>query len=42
MAGLLGDIVGMDHAILFMMLAAGALALFVLPRIKALTSSNPV
>jgi hypothetical protein len=32
----------MDHAILFMMLAAGALALFVLPRIKALTSSNPV
>ena len=42
MAGLLGDIVGMDHAILFMMLAAGAMALFVLPRIKALTSSNPV
>ena len=42
MAGFLGDIVGMDHAILFMMLAAGSLALFVLPRIKALTSSNPV
>jgi hypothetical protein len=32
----------MDHAILFMKLAAGALALFVLPRIKALASSNPV
>ena len=42
MAGFLGDIVGMNHAILFMMLAAGTLALFVLPRIKALTSSNPV
>ena len=42
MAGFLGDIVGMDHAILFMMLAAGSLALFILPHIKALKSSNPV
>ena len=42
MTGFFGDIVGMDHAILFMMLAAGTLALFVLPRIKALVSSNSV
>jgi len=42
MAGFLGDIFGMDHAIFFMMLAAGALALFVLPRIKTLTRSNSV
>ena len=41
-AGFLGDIVGMDQAILFMMLVAGTLALSVLPRIKALESSNPV
>ena len=34
MAGFLGDIVGMDHAILYMMLIAGALAFAVLPRIK--------
>ena len=42
MAGFLGDIVGMDYAILFMMLAAGTLALSVFPWIKALTNSNPV
>ncbi|MGC6453113.1 MAG: MFS transporter [Candidatus Puniceispirillaceae bacterium] len=42
MAGFLGDIVGMNYAILCMMLAAGTLALSVLPRVKALTSSNPV
>ena len=42
MAGFLGDIVGMNHAILYMMLAAGILAFSVLPRIKALTGSNPV
>ena len=42
MAGFLGDIVGMDQAILFMMLVAGTLAISVLPRIKALESSNPV
>ena len=42
MAGFLGDIVGMDYAILFMMLAAGTLALSVFPWIKALTKSNPV
>ena len=41
-AGFLGDIVGMDQAILFMMLVAGTLALSVLPRLKALESSNPV
>ena len=42
MAGFLGDIVGMNHAILYMMLAAGTLAFSVLPRIKVLTDSNPV
>lgn len=42
MAGFLGDIVGMGHAILFMMLAGGTLALSVLPRIKALIRSNSV
>jgi len=42
MAGFLGDIVGMEHAILFMMLAGGTLALSLLPRIKALKSSNSV
>ena len=42
MAGFLGDIVGMDHAILFMMMAGATLALSVLTRVKALTSSNSV
>ena len=41
-AGFLGDIVGMDNSILFLMLAGGTLALYVLPRIKALTRSMPV
>ena len=39
-AGFLGDIVGMDDAILFMMLAGGGLALGVLPRIRALTAPS--
>lgn len=42
MAGFLGDIVGMDYAILLMMLAGGTFALYVLPRIKALTRSMSV
>ena len=41
-AGFLGDIVGMDNSILFLMLAGGTLALYLLPRIKALTSSMRV